>query len=112
VCSNCNCRIYHLDYQEELWAATEEKNEAQKKAKKSKNKKKKEKLKQKKAQQQAIPDPAPGTTNNKTEILSANAEPRAPDGAAEPRSFEKAEVQRLLKRPRLHVRQRRKVSAK
>jgi importin subunit alpha-1 len=51
VCSNCNCRIYHLDYQEELWAATEEKTEAQKKAKKSKNKKKKEKLKQKKAQQ-------------------------------------------------------------
>ena len=52
VCSNCNCRIYHLDYQEELWAATEEKTEAQKKAKKSKNKKKKEKLKQKKARQQ------------------------------------------------------------
>ena len=52
VCSNCNCRIYHLDYQEELWAASEEKTVAKKNAKKSKNKKKKEKLKQKKKQQQ------------------------------------------------------------
>ena len=49
VCSNCNCQIYHLSYQEELWAATEEKTEQKKSAKKSKNKKKKEKLKQKKA---------------------------------------------------------------
>jgi hypothetical protein len=56
VCSNCNCRIYHLDYQEELWAATEVKTEAKKNAKKSKNKKKKEKLKQKKAQQNKEPE--------------------------------------------------------
>lgn len=52
VCCNCNCRIYHLDYQEELWAATEEKTVAKKNAKKSKNKKRKEKLKQKKANKQ------------------------------------------------------------
>lgn len=52
VCSNCNCQVYHLSYQEELWAASEEKNEKKKEAKKSKNKKKKEKLKQKKAKQQ------------------------------------------------------------
>jgi len=52
VCSNCNCKIYHLDYQEELWAATEEKTKAKKNAKKSKNKKKKERLKEKKAKQQ------------------------------------------------------------
>ena len=52
VCSNCNCKIYHLDYQEELWAASEEKTEAKKNAKKSKNKKKKAKLKEKKAKQQ------------------------------------------------------------
>lgn len=52
VCSNCNCKVYHLDYQEELWAATEEKTEAKKNAKKSKNKKKKAKLKEKKAKQQ------------------------------------------------------------
>ena len=51
VCSNCNCRIYHLDYQEELWAATEEKAEVKKTNKKSKNKRKKEKLKQRKAQE-------------------------------------------------------------
>jgi hypothetical protein len=49
VCSSCNCLIYHLDYQEELWAATEEQSEARKNAKKSKNKKKKAK---KKARQQ------------------------------------------------------------
>jgi hypothetical protein len=49
VCCNCDCKVYHLSYQEELWAATEEKTEAKKNAKKSKNKKKKEKLKQKKS---------------------------------------------------------------
>jgi importin subunit alpha-1 len=47
VCHNCNCKIYHLDYQEELWAETEK--SEQKKSKKNKNKKKKEKAKQKKA---------------------------------------------------------------
>lgn len=52
VCFNCNCQVYHLSYQEELWAATEEKTE-QKKTSKKKNKKKK----QKKAKQ----DPAPVT---------------------------------------------------
>jgi importin subunit alpha-6/7 len=51
VCSGCNCQIYHLSYQEELWAESEEKTEKKKEAKKSKNKKKKEKLKQKKAKQ-------------------------------------------------------------
>lgn len=49
VCSNCDCTIYHLSYQEELWAATEEKTEAKKNARKSKKAKKKEKQKQKKA---------------------------------------------------------------
>lgn len=47
VCSSCDCKIYHLDYQEELWAATEEQNEAKKASKKSKKAKKKEKQKQK-----------------------------------------------------------------
>ena len=45
VCSKCDCEVYHLSYQEELWAATEEKTEAKKNAKKSKNKKKKQKQK-------------------------------------------------------------------
>lgn len=57
VCSGCNCQIYHLSYQEELWAASEEKTEKKKEAKKSKNKKKKEKLKQKKAKQHEEPEP-------------------------------------------------------
>jgi hypothetical protein len=48
VCHNCNCKVYHLDYQEELWA-DEGKSEQKKTSKKNKNKKKKEKAKQKKA---------------------------------------------------------------
>mmetsp|Transcript_12575 Transcript_12575/g.29450 ORF Transcript_12575/g.29450 Transcript_12575/m.29450 type:complete len:970 (+) Transcript_12575:233-3142(+) len=51
VCCNCNCKVYHLDYQEELWAETE-KTEQKKSSKKNKNKKKKEKAKQKKAKQE------------------------------------------------------------
>ena len=99
VCSNCNCRIYHLDYQEELWAATEEKNEAQKKAKKSKNKKKKEKLKQKKARQQDTPDPTPGTSVTTTEIPSGGTEPQAPDSAvAQPTSSQKTETSQTTKK--------------
>merc|ERR1712232_30394 len=51
VCHNCNCKVYHLDYQEELWAETE-KTEQKKSSKRNKNKKKKEKAKQKKAKQE------------------------------------------------------------
>lgn len=51
VCSSCDCQIYHLSYQEELWAATEEQTEAKRNAKKSKKAKKKEKQKQKRASQ-------------------------------------------------------------
>lgn len=47
VCSKCNCEIYHLSYQEKLWAASEEKKEATKRAKKSKRQKRKEKRKEK-----------------------------------------------------------------
>lgn len=89
VCSNCNCRIYHLDYQEELWAATEEKTEAQKKAKKSKNKKKKEKLKQKKARQQETTDlPLASSSSNKAESSSGDA-PRQSEGASESAPLQK-----------------------
>jgi hypothetical protein len=41
--------VYHLSYQEELWAESEQQTEQKKSSKKSKNKKKKEKAKQKKA---------------------------------------------------------------
>ncbi|KAL9180329.1 hypothetical protein ACHAXT_008299 [Thalassiosira profunda] len=50
VCSNCDCRVYHLDYQEELWAEDEEKAAETKKSKKNKNKKKKQREKQKQAE--------------------------------------------------------------
>mmetsp|Transcript_1944 Transcript_1944/g.4787 ORF Transcript_1944/g.4787 Transcript_1944/m.4787 type:complete len:1097 (+) Transcript_1944:194-3484(+) len=51
VCHLCDCRLYHLSYQEELWAESEEKTQPKKTSKKNKNKnkKKKEKQKQKKA---------------------------------------------------------------
>lgn len=55
VCSACDCKMYHLSYQEELWAVNEEETEAKKSAKKSKKQKKKEKQKQKKAKQQVQP---------------------------------------------------------
>jgi importin subunit alpha-6/7 len=55
VCHNCNCKVYHLDYQEELWADETEKSEQKKTSKKSKSKKKKEKAKQKKAKQDTNP---------------------------------------------------------
>lgn len=42
VCCNCDCRVYHLSYQEELWAEDDEKAEAKTKSKKNKNKKKKQ----------------------------------------------------------------------
>jgi len=49
VCKDCDCTIYHLSYQEEFWAATEESAQAKSMAKKSKkNKKKQKKKKQKK----------------------------------------------------------------
>ena len=51
VCSNCDCKVYHLSYQEDLWAEEEGKNEATKKAKKSKKAKKKAKAKEKKAKE-------------------------------------------------------------
>jgi len=54
VCHNCNCKVYHLDYQEELWAETE-KTEQKKSSKKNKNKKKKEKAKQRKSKQDLNP---------------------------------------------------------
>lgn len=57
VCLNCNCQVYHLSYQEELWAESEQKTEQKKSTKKNKNKKKKEKAKQKKGK----PDNGPVT---------------------------------------------------
>jgi hypothetical protein len=41
VCSSCDCRVYHLSYQEELWAEDEEKTESKIKSKKNKKAKKK-----------------------------------------------------------------------
>lgn len=74
VCSNCDCQIYHLSYQEELWAATEEQTEAKKNAKKSRKAKKKEKQKQKKAKQ------------HESEPQSIATQPQEPAGITKPRA--------------------------
>ena len=75
VCRHCNCSVYHLSYQEELWAEDEGKQEAKKNAKKSKKAKKKEKEKAKKekkrleTQQQAAVKP----TNQSNTVPAKNA---------------------------------------
>lgn len=82
MCSSCNCEIYHLSYQEELWAATEEKSQGGKPSKsKKKKQKKKEKEKEKKKQQakskdgvDPIPDPG------KEDIASESAASRSGGG--------------------------------
>ena len=55
VCSNCDCSVYHLSYQESFWSeesTTENKQSSDKKAsKKSKKAKKKQKLKEKRRRQ-------------------------------------------------------------
>jgi len=49
VCTNCNCEVFHLTYQEKLWAESDvsDKNKKSKKSKKQKKKDKKKKLKAK-----------------------------------------------------------------
>lgn len=82
VCHNCNCNVYHLSYQEELWAEDEDKQEAKKNAKKSKKAKKKEKEKAKKekkrleTQQQAASKPG----NKKTAMSPKSIKTKDHDG--------------------------------
>ena len=78
VCCNCNCKVYHLDYQEELWAETE-KSEQKKSSKRNKNKKKKEKAKQKKAKKEIGTEPIctiiePDDKDSKSTDVRANEE--------------------------------------
>ena len=62
MCTKCNCEVYHLTYQECLWAEDEQKNQANKKSKKSKRQKKKErKKKAKKAAAEADCEEKSGT---------------------------------------------------
>ena len=85
VCHNCNCEIYHLSYQEELWATPDEKKSG--KSKKNKNKKKKEKRKERnkmKAQESKVlnTEKVGGTqissdsnsTNNKKNVEHSNVD--------------------------------------
>lgn len=62
VCSSCNCEIYHLSYQEEFWAANEEKTQAKTLAKKSKKNKKKLKKKKQKNNKQVSSSTSPQET--------------------------------------------------
>ncbi|KAL3774740.1 hypothetical protein ACHAWO_012065 [Cyclotella atomus] len=76
VCCNCDCRVYHLSYQEELWAEDDEKAEAKTKNKKNKNKKKKA-AKKKVGPPVKIADDA----KNLSEPAKAAAEKSKPDNA-------------------------------
>lgn len=72
VCLNCNCQVYHLSYQEELWAESEQKTEQKKSSKKNKNKKKKDKAKQK---NKGKPENGPGdstATNDQSRMSTAS----------------------------------------
>ena len=72
MCTKCNCEVYHLTYQECLWAEDEQKNQANKKSKKSKRQKKKErKKKAKKAAAEADCEEKSGT------VLSMNEASRS-----------------------------------
>jgi len=93
VCASCNCNIYHLDYQEELWAESEKTAEVKKNAKSKKNKKKKEKLKQKKAKQLTTETAAPAKqeqTVSSTENNSKKDEAGAKNEALAAKSKAKA----------------------
>lgn len=70
VCSKCNCEIYHLSYQQELWADTEQTNEA--KTKKNKNKKKKDKKKNKSKVQDSKDDEKETNKNSSDDALLPN----------------------------------------
>jgi hypothetical protein len=71
VCASCNCTVYHLDYQEELWADETKKSQPKKSSKKNKNKKKKEKAKQKKAKQEMNSDNIAYGVKEKAKYTSA-----------------------------------------
>lgn len=54
VCSRCDCRVYHLSYQEELWAESEERAVESKEKKKSKKAKKRQKAKERAAEKKRM----------------------------------------------------------
>lgn len=76
VCSSCNCEIYHLSYQEELWKEAEGKSTqgVQNSNKTSKSKKKKQKKKEKKKQAATKKD---DLAMNKEDLESADAASRS-----------------------------------
>ncbi len=76
VCSSCNCEIYHLSYQEELWKEAEVKTAqgVQNSNKTSKSKKKKQKKKEKKKQAATKKE---DLAVNKEDLESADAASRS-----------------------------------
>jgi hypothetical protein len=81
VCSSCNCEIYHLSYQEELWKEAEVKSAqgVQNSNKTSKSKKKKQKKKEKKKQAATKKD---DSAMNKDDLESADAASRSWTGTS------------------------------
>jgi len=64
VCFNCDCEIYHLRYQEELWAVSEKKTQTNAKVKKSKKQKKNKKNRNKKNNSDQDNDAKKSTSNH------------------------------------------------
>jgi len=91
VCSNCDCKVYHLSYQEDLWAAEDNKNEASKKAKKNKKAKKKANQKKKKdaekvAQEEEAKKAAEAAAEQKAKKKRKGKKGQRDDSAARSRS--------------------------
>ena len=81
VCYRCDCRVYHLSYQEELWQHDEEQAEKSKTAKKSKKQRKKEKERAKKEKRRIEAEAA---DNNRASSAAAAQQQPAKSGAPPP----------------------------
>ena len=85
VCSSCDCTVYHLSYQEELWAVSEEKSNNKNTTNNKKSKKQKKKDKKKGKKQNANNN---ASKNNSTQLEAASSS--TPNGV-KPRTLSGAE---------------------
>mmetsp|Transcript_11412 Transcript_11412/g.14911 ORF Transcript_11412/g.14911 Transcript_11412/m.14911 type:complete len:315 (+) Transcript_11412:2-946(+) len=74
VCARCDCTVFHLSYQEELWREVTTQEASQKASKKSKKQKKKKKLKERRAakqQQQKSESPVNKASSKKIPVSAS-----------------------------------------
>ncbi|KAL3804824.1 hypothetical protein HJC23_006596 [Cyclotella cryptica] len=93
VCCNCDCRVYHLSYQEELWAEDDEKAEAKTKSKKNKKQKKKAARDKKKAAPPAKNTSAADAKNPPLETTTKTDLEKSKTITVEPSSSAKEDIQ-------------------